>query len=56
MTLCWAIPTTGMADALNRRKEGGLATRRRLIEVATALFAANGYEASLVEAVLQEAG
>ena len=38
------------------RKEQGQATRARLLEVATALFAATGYESTSIEDVLGSAG
>ena len=40
----------------SRRVEQGRATRERLIETATALFAEHGYEGTSIEAVLQESG
>jgi AcrR family transcriptional regulator len=42
--------------AVNRKVEKGLATRRELVAAATRLFAERGYEATPVEAVLEEAG
>jgi len=41
---------------MNVRVERGQATRRQLVQAATALFAARGYEAASIEAVLEEAG
>ena len=41
---------------MNRNVERGQATRTHLIEVATQLFAARGYEGTSIEAVLAEAG
>jgi AcrR family transcriptional regulator len=41
---------------MNRNVERGQATRTHLIEVATQLFAAHGYEATSIEAVLAESG
>ncbi len=41
---------------MNRNAERGRATREQLLDVATALFAANGYEETSIEAVLREAG
>ena len=41
---------------MDGRLDRGLATRLRLVETATRLFAARGYEATSVEAVLDEAG
>ncbi len=41
---------------MDGRLDRGLATRQRLVETATRLFAARGYEATSVEAVLEEAG
>ena len=41
---------------MNVRVERGQATRRQLVAAATALFAARGYEATSIEAVLEEAG
>src|SRR5258708_36158636 len=38
------------------RGERGQATRRQLVAAATTLFATRGYEATSVEAVLEEAG
>jgi AcrR family transcriptional regulator len=43
-------------NAVNRKVEKGQATRRQLVAAATRLFAARGYEATSVEAVLDEAG
>ena len=45
-----------MPEAVNRRVEQGQATRRHLVDVATGLFAENGYERTSVEAVLSRAG
>lgn len=42
--------------AVNQRVEQGQATRERLIDVATGLFATNGYEATAIPAVLDAAG
>jgi AcrR family transcriptional regulator len=42
--------------ATNRKVEKGQATRRQLVAAATSLFAERGYEATSVEAVLEEAG
>ena len=41
---------------MNRNAERGRATREQLLDVAEALFAANGYEDTSTEAVLREAG
>jgi AcrR family transcriptional regulator len=41
---------------MNRNVERGQATRTHLIEVATRLFAAHGYEGTSIEAVLAESG
>jgi AcrR family transcriptional regulator len=41
---------------MNKNVERGQATRAHLIEVATRLFAARGYEATSIEAVLAESG
>jgi AcrR family transcriptional regulator len=41
---------------VNQRVEQGRATRAALIDVATELFAANGYEATAIPAVLNAAG
>jgi AcrR family transcriptional regulator len=41
---------------VNRNIERGRATREQLVDAATALFAANGYEATSIESVLREAG
>jgi AcrR family transcriptional regulator len=41
---------------MNKRVEQGQATKAALIEVATELFAAQGYEATAIPAVLQAAG
>jgi AcrR family transcriptional regulator len=41
---------------MNKRVEQGQATRSALIDVATELFAANGYEATAIPAVLDAAG
>lgn len=43
-----------MNDAMNKKVERGRATREHLIEIATRLFAAKGYEDTSIEAVLQE--
>jgi AcrR family transcriptional regulator len=42
--------------AVNQRVEQGRATRAALIDVATELFATNGYEATAIPAVLDAAG
>ena len=42
--------------AVNKRVEQGQATRAALIEVATELFATNGYDATAIPAVLDAAG
>jgi AcrR family transcriptional regulator len=42
--------------AVNQRVEQGQATRATLIDVATGLFATNGYEATAIPAVLDAAG
>jgi AcrR family transcriptional regulator len=42
--------------AVNQRVEQGQATRAALIDVATGLFATNGYEATAIPAVLDAAG
>jgi AcrR family transcriptional regulator len=52
-------PTDGRSVKLwcmNKRVEQGRATRAALVDVATELFAANGYEATAIPAVLQAAG
>jgi AcrR family transcriptional regulator len=41
---------------MNKNVERGQATRARLIEVATRLFAAHGYDGTSIEAVLAESG
>src|ERR1700760_1019508 len=41
---------------MNRNVERGQATRTHLVEVATQLFAAHGYEGTSIEAVLAESG
>ncbi len=41
---------------MNKNIERGQATRARLIEVATRLFAAHGYDGTSIEAVLAESG
>jgi AcrR family transcriptional regulator len=41
---------------MNKRVEQGQATRSALIDVATELFAANGYDATAIPAVLDAAG
>jgi AcrR family transcriptional regulator len=43
-------------STVNQRVEQGRATRSALIDVATQLFAANGYEATAIPAVLDAAG
>ena len=45
-----------MPDRVNQNVARGAATREHLLTVATALFAERGYEATSIEAVLQEAG
>ena len=46
----------GAEKQANRRIEQGRATRERLIETATGLFAERGYEGTSIETVLQESG
>ncbi len=47
----------GGADArMNKNVERGRVTRAHLVDVATRLFAAQGYEATSIDAVLAEAG
>jgi AcrR family transcriptional regulator len=41
---------------MNKKVEKGQATRQRLVDIATQLFASAGYEATSIEAVLQAAG
>lgn len=41
-------------ECVNKNAERGTATRERLLEVATRLFAARGYEGTSVDAVLRE--
>src|SRR5262245_34882164 len=41
---------------VNKNAERGRASREQLVDVATRLFAARGYEATSIEAVLQETG
>jgi AcrR family transcriptional regulator len=41
---------------MNRNAERGRATREQLVDAASALFAAHGYEDTSIEAVLREAG
>jgi AcrR family transcriptional regulator len=41
---------------MNKNVERGQATRAQLVEVATRLFAASGYDATSIEAVLAESG
>src|SRR5262245_45191241 len=41
---------------VNKNAERGQATRERLIEIATRLFATRGYDGTSVEAVLHESG
>jgi AcrR family transcriptional regulator len=41
---------------VNRRIQQGAATRERLVEVATASFAADGYEATSIDTILEAAG
>src|SRR5258707_7108110 len=43
-------------STMNVRVERGQATRRQLVAAATTLFATRGYEATSIEAVLEEAG
>src|ERR1700753_4239450 len=43
-------------ERMNRNVERGQATRTQLIEVATGLFAARGYEGTSIEAVLADSG
>jgi AcrR family transcriptional regulator len=45
-----------MADRVNQNVARGAATREHLLAVATALFAEHGYEATSIDAVLQESG
>jgi AcrR family transcriptional regulator len=45
-----------MPDRVNQNVARGAATREHLLTVATALFAERGYEATSIEAVLQESG
>src|SRR5271156_6425551 len=45
-----------MADRVNQNVARGAATREHLLAVATALFAERGYEATSIDAVLQESG
>src|SRR5580658_6397313 len=45
-----------MPDRVNQNVARGAATREHLLAVATALFAERGYEATSIEAVLQESG
>jgi AcrR family transcriptional regulator len=45
-----------MADRVNQNVVRGAATREHLLAVATALFAERGYEATSIDAVLQESG
>jgi AcrR family transcriptional regulator len=45
-----------MAMMMNKNAERGQATRERLIEIATRLFATRGYDGTSIEAVLQESG
>lgn len=49
-------PRSSEAPSVNRKVEKGQATRRQLVAAATELFATRGYEATSVEAVLEEAG
>jgi AcrR family transcriptional regulator len=46
----------GQATRVNRNIERGQATRAHLIDVATRLFAAHGYDGTSIEAVLAESG
>jgi AcrR family transcriptional regulator len=46
----------GAPDAMSKRAARGRATRDQLIDVATRLFAGQGYEATSIEAVLAETG
>jgi AcrR family transcriptional regulator len=41
---------------MNKNVERGQATRAHLVDVATQLFAAHGYDGTSIEAVLAEAG
>jgi AcrR family transcriptional regulator len=45
-----------MNEAMNKKVERGRATREQLIAIATRMFADHGYEATSIEAVLQESG
>src|SRR6266536_2500416 len=45
-----------VTERVNRNVARGAATREHLLSVATALFAARGYEATSIEAVLDAAG
>jgi len=45
-----------MTDRVNQNVARGAATREHLLAVATALFAEHGYEATSIDAVLQESG
>jgi AcrR family transcriptional regulator len=45
-----------MPERVNQNVARGAATREHLLAVATALFARSGYEATSIDAVLQEAG
>jgi AcrR family transcriptional regulator len=45
-----------MADRVNQNVARGAATREHLLAVATALFAEHGYEATSIDAVLQQSG
>jgi AcrR family transcriptional regulator len=45
-----------VTDRPNKNVARGEATRAQLIAIGTRLFAARGYEATSIEAVLQEAG
>ena len=45
-----------MPDRINQNVARGAATREHLLAVATALFAERGYEATSIDAVLQESG
>ena len=52
----WGRGPWGRGERMNKNVERGQATRAHLIEVATRLFAARGYEATSIEAVLAESG
>jgi AcrR family transcriptional regulator len=59
------IPTVGLSrrdraqlaeERVNKRVDQGRATREHVVAVATRLFAERGYEATSIEAVLEESG